>query len=91
MSDIAPIGRPTAAGPSTSGRITPSSSAITGPTRAADRVELSHAAQLLSKLAELPDIRQGLVDRVKSEIAQGTYETEDKVDRAIDSLGEDLA
>jgi negative regulator of flagellin synthesis FlgM len=59
--------------------------------RGDDRVEFSRAAQLLSKLHELPDVRQDLVDRVKNEIASGTYETPDKLDAALESLSEDLA
>jgi negative regulator of flagellin synthesis FlgM len=53
-------------------------------------VEFSTTARLLSKIAELPEIRQELVDQVRAEIAAGTYETEDKVDAALQSLLSDL-
>lgn len=60
-------------------------------TRGEDRVQLSDKAQFLSKIAELPDVRQDLVARVQSAIADGSYETSDKLDAAISNLVEDLA
>jgi anti-sigma28 factor (negative regulator of flagellin synthesis) len=56
------------------------------PGRGSDSVEFSRTAQLLSKLAELPDVRQGLIDRVKGEIAAGTYETPEKIEAAVNGL-----
>jgi len=56
----------------------------------ADQVELSDRARLLSKLRETPEIRQDLVDRVRSEIADGSYLTSDKLDSAADNLLTDL-
>lgn len=91
MSDIAPISRPAAAGYTTPGSNGRLSHADAGPSRRpSDRVELSQSAQLLSKLNELPDVRQDLIDRVRGEIQAGTYETPDKIDGAIDGLIEDL-
>jgi negative regulator of flagellin synthesis FlgM len=93
MSDIAPIGRPSPAGPSGGGRITPNVPASAPPTRGADSVELSReamAAQWVSRLSELPQIRQDVVTRVKAEIAQGTYDTDDKLDAAISNMAQDL-
>lgn len=37
-----------------------------------------------------PDIRRDLVERVRQEIAAGTYETEDKLDKALARLLEEL-
>ena len=56
-----------------------------------DSVELSPNAQLLAKMAALPDVRIDLVNQIKSEIEAGTYETEDKISAAIDNLADDLA
>ena len=56
----------------------------------ADQVELSDRARLLSKLQETPEIRAGLVNQIKAEIEQGTYETPDKIDSAADNLLDDL-
>ncbi|MBI1337188.1 MAG: flagellar biosynthesis protein FlgM [Phycisphaera sp.] len=90
MTDINPIHRlaPTPINGSRvngSSRINPSS-----PTRGSDSVEFSGVSRLLAKLHDLPDVRQGLVDRVKSEIASGTYETPEKLDAAITELAQDL-
>lgn len=91
MSDIAPIGRPAAAQATRIGRPTQSAPSVgETPTRGGDKVEFSQKAQLLSRLAKLPDIRKDLVDRVKSEIAKGTYDTDDKLNGALDGLLEDL-
>ena len=91
MADITPIGRTNGATLNPSARTTKPETATTGgATRGDDSVEFSAAAQLLSKLSELPDVRQDLVDRVRSEIAAGTYDTDDKVDALLDELNEDL-
>ena len=55
-----------------------------------DVVEISLAAQLTAKLHELPGVRADLVARVKDEIAAGTYETQEKLDIAVDRLLKDL-
>ena len=91
MSDIAPISRTGAAAlqpRNTVQRVAEQSEAVTY--RKADSVEFSDAARYLAKIAELPDVRTDLVDRVKSEIAAGSYETEDKIDASINALSEDL-
>ena len=82
MSDIAPIGPSIVASATQTGRnapITPSPDSTTS-SRGGDKVELSSTAQLISKLANLPSIRQNLVNSVKSQIAAGTYETADKIE-----------
>ncbi len=58
--------------------------------RGGDRVELSTTARLLGQLKSVPDVRQGLIDRVRSQIDAGTYETEDKLDAAIDAILDEL-
>jgi negative regulator of flagellin synthesis FlgM len=88
MSDIAPIGRSAAAASYSATRAVTNNTPPPAPTRGSDRAEFSNAAQLLSKI---PAVRQDLIDRVKSEIDAGTYETDAKLDAAIESLLEDLA
>jgi len=86
MSDIPPIGRtgaPTLGLVRSTDRSAPASDAAP---RQRDQVELSSAAQLLSRMSELPDVREDLVARVRGEIAAGTYETDDKLNAAIDAL-----
>jgi anti-sigma28 factor (negative regulator of flagellin synthesis) len=55
-----------------------------------DTVEISPEARLRSVLAGIPDVRADLVARVKAEIQAGTYDTTDKLDKALDSLMDDL-
>lgn len=55
-----------------------------------DSVEISNVAQLAAQVQELPAVRAEVVNRVKAEIAAGTYETPEKIDVAIDRLMEEL-
>jgi negative regulator of flagellin synthesis FlgM len=56
----------------------------------ADVVEISNVARLTLKVNELPEIRADLVERVKAEIAAGTYETPERIDIAVNRLMEEL-
>lgn len=58
--------------------------------RGDDRVEVSGIARLLSKLREVPPVRQDLVERVRSEIDAGAYETADKIDQAVEAVIREL-
>ncbi len=58
--------------------------------RAGDRVELSTHARLLDRLLRLPDVRDELVERVRHAIADGTYQTPEKLDIATQRLLEEL-
>lgn len=62
-----------------------------GTPRGDDAVQLSTHARLLSKLQELPEVRQELVDRVRGQIETGVYESPEKINTAVDGLLEDLA
>jgi negative regulator of flagellin synthesis FlgM len=59
-------------------------------TRSPDQVELSTEAQVLSpwltKLKQLPAVRQDLVDQVRGQIANGSYDTPEKLDQALNSM-----
>jgi negative regulator of flagellin synthesis FlgM len=46
--------------------------------------------QLLDKVQELPDIRSDLVARIRAEIAAGTYETEEKLEIALERLLDEI-
>src|SRR5690554_3394825 len=46
---------------------------------AADRVEISPAAEEAIRAAETGRVRQALVDSIRAQIAAGTYETPDKL------------
>ena len=91
MNDVGPITRTRATAPGQPALQSRRADTSAATPRAADRAEFSKAAQLLSKLAELPDVRQDLIDRVRAEIAAGTYETPEKLEIAIDKLIEEWA
>jgi anti-sigma28 factor (negative regulator of flagellin synthesis) len=59
------------------------------PTRV-DRVDLSDNALNISNLSARGEIRADLVARVRSEIASGTYVTNDKIDATVDSIASEL-
>jgi negative regulator of flagellin synthesis FlgM len=56
-----------------------------------DELQLSPAAQMASKLSEIPDIRWDRVNSIKSAIADGTYMTDDKMNVAVDRLLDEIA
>ena len=87
MDQLSPIGRsaaPAQTGSRTSGASSPRPAASSH--QAPDRADISEAARLLSHLRELPDVRQDLVDRVRGEIEAGRYETEHKLNEAVDEI-----
>ncbi len=97
MSDIAPVsgmggGRSEAAGPATDRPGIRGSRArdYSRPPRPSDRVDLSARARLLGKMAELPALRVELVEQVRREIAANTYESEERLDGALNALRDDL-
>jgi negative regulator of flagellin synthesis FlgM len=56
----------------------------------ADQLDISPEADLVSRAREIPDVRQGLVDRIRSEIQAGTYDTDEKLDLAMDRLLDEI-
>ena len=58
-------------------------------TRGNDNAEFSTKAKYLSKVINLP-IREDLVNDIKSRIADGSYESQDKIDSLLDNLAQDL-
>ena len=63
---------------------------VAAPKEAADVIELSPVAQLAAKVRDIPDVRTELVDRVKAELAAGTYETPEKLEVALSRLMEEV-
>jgi negative regulator of flagellin synthesis FlgM len=55
-----------------------------------DSVEISDAARLVAEAREIPDIRQDRVDAIRREIAAGTYETEAKLNAAVERLLDEI-
>jgi negative regulator of flagellin synthesis FlgM len=56
-----------------------------------DQLDISHEADMVSRMRETPDIRQDLVSRIRAEIEAGTYETADKLDMAVGRLLDELS
>ena len=56
-----------------------------------DQLEISPAALAAIEAAEVGEVRHDLVARIRSEIADGTYETAEKLDQAIDRVLDELA
>ncbi len=56
-----------------------------------DEVEISAAARLIDAVRELPEIRQDRVQEIRTAIANGTYETEEKLQIALDRLLDEIA
>ena len=59
-------------------------------TETSDVVEMSEAAKLAAKVQELPEVRTELVEQVRAEIADGTYETPERIELTVDRLMEEL-
>lgn len=91
MSDINPIARTQQTTLDTVSKPARPADDASASTRANDRVELSDQARLLSKLKQLPDVREGLVNSVKSQIEAGNYDTSERFDTAINALLDDLS
>jgi len=56
-----------------------------------DEVSISREADLLSRIGELPEVRQERIDQIRTEIAGGAYETQEKLDLAIARLLDEIA
>ncbi|HEV2969611.1 MAG TPA: flagellar biosynthesis anti-sigma factor FlgM [Pirellulales bacterium] len=68
--------------------------AATAPARSTadvtDELHISDSARIAGQLSEIPDIRQDRVNSIRTAIAQGTYETSDKLSGALDRLLDEI-
>jgi len=55
-----------------------------------DVVEISNLARVLSQEDQAQNVRWELIEKVKSEISSGTYDSPDKIDQVVDRLFKDL-
>jgi len=67
------------------GRHAPAPPPVVG-SQGADEIEISDSARLMNRLRDMPEVRQEQVQRLRSEIAAGAYETEAKLDAALEAL-----
>ena len=56
----------------------------------ADQLDLSSEADFVGQVKDLPDIRADRVAQIRAEIASGAYETDDKLDAALDRLLDEM-
>jgi negative regulator of flagellin synthesis FlgM len=56
-----------------------------------DRVDISEAGRIADRLAEIPEIRAERVQELRAAIAGGTYETDEKLDVAVERLLDEIA
>jgi negative regulator of flagellin synthesis FlgM len=60
-------------------------------TSGVDQLDISPEADLVSRVRELPDIRADRVSQIRAEIESGVYETDEKLDIALDRLLDEFA
>ena len=68
----------------------PTDAPPTQPPRGADKLELSGMSHLLKTLKSGNDVRAEKVAQIRAQIDAGTYETDEKLDVAVDRLLDDL-
>jgi len=78
-------GSPQPLRPQSAGNSVPSPPKVGGGAKV-DLVEISDIARLMHKIAQLPEIRTEKVLPVKQALAQGRYESEEKLSVALDEL-----
>jgi negative regulator of flagellin synthesis FlgM len=57
---------------------------------ASDQLDISPAADIASRLGEIPDVRHDRVAELRSAIADGTYDTEARLEAALDRLLDEI-
>jgi negative regulator of flagellin synthesis FlgM len=55
-----------------------------------DELEISDAARLMEQTQGIPDIRQDRVDAIRAQLAEGTYETQEKLEIALERLLDEI-
>jgi negative regulator of flagellin synthesis FlgM len=65
-------------------------SATTEAPREADQLDISPQADLVSRIRDLPDIRADRVASIRAEIESGSYDTDAKLDVALDRLLDEI-
>ena len=61
-----------------------------GSSSPSDSVEISEMARWLDEMSRLPEIREAKVGAVRHDISRGRYVTEEKIDKTVDCLMEEL-
>ncbi len=58
--------------------------------READQLDISREADIVSRVRDLPEIRSDRVAAIKAQIAAGMYETDEKINIALDRLLDEI-
>ena len=56
----------------------------------ADEVDISEAARLVEQVQQLPEMREDRIEAVRLQIAEGTYETGDRLSIAVERLLDEI-
>lgn len=78
-----PVGGPEKVDPKK--KVTPSQQPP-APKDTGDSVEVSETAQFISEALQLPQVRQDKINEIKKAIENGTYETDDKIQQALEKF-----
>lgn len=62
-----------------------------GKSAAVDQLDISREADMASRVRDVPDIRTERVAEIRAAIESGVYETDDKLDIAVDRLLDEFA
>lgn len=68
----------------------PQLAAQSGHARGADQLDISREAELISRVRDVPDIRTERVAEIRAAIEAGTYETDEKLDLAVERLLDEI-
>ena len=60
------------------------------PAQINDQLDLSEQGQIVARVHELPDVRQARVDEIRAAIAGEKYETDEKLDIAVERLLDEI-
>lgn len=55
-----------------------------------DELQISEAARLVDEARTVPEVRQDRVDAIRAKIARGTYETQEKLEIAVERLLDEI-
>lgn len=55
-----------------------------------DQIDISPAAEMVGRVADLPEIRADRVSEIRAQIAAGIYETDAKLDAALGRLLDEI-
>lgn len=55
-----------------------------------DELEISSAGKMLDQLSNSPEVRQERIARIREAIANGTYDTDEKLEAALERMFQDM-